>query len=90
MDKIFTQEELYWLDDILPGSNQGRIRRASITRNVQMPKTDVNQKLLNSNLADIVEVCSISLSSKFFVIFCNNCDKISKNLSTPVILLTEV
>ncbi|CAF4854001.1 unnamed protein product, partial [Rotaria sp. Silwood2] len=26
MDKIFTQEELYWLDDILPGAKGGRIR----------------------------------------------------------------
>lgn len=56
MDRIFTQEELYWLDDILPGSNQGRVRRLSVIRNVHMPKTDVNQKLLHSNLSDIIEV----------------------------------
>jgi hypothetical protein len=36
MDKIFEQEELYWLDDILPGTKIGRIRRLSITRNVQI------------------------------------------------------
>ncbi|UJR15917.1 hypothetical protein I4U23_002838 [Adineta vaga] len=30
MDKIFTQEELFWLDDILPGTNVGRIRRFSV------------------------------------------------------------
>jgi hypothetical protein len=38
MDKIFTQEELYWLDDILPGTKIGRIRRLSVARNVHMPK----------------------------------------------------
>ncbi|CAF1042986.1 unnamed protein product [Adineta steineri] len=38
MDKIFTQEELFWLDDILPGTKIGRIRRASAARNVTMPK----------------------------------------------------
>ncbi|CAF0778311.1 unnamed protein product [Rotaria sordida] len=38
MDKIFTQEELYWLDDILPGTKVNQIRRASIPRNVQIPQ----------------------------------------------------
>jgi hypothetical protein len=38
MEKIFTQEELYWLDDILPGTNIGRIRRTSASRHVQLPK----------------------------------------------------
>ena len=44
MDRIFTQEELYWLDDILPGTNVGRIRRFSAPRNVRIPKMseDVN------------------------------------------------
>ncbi|CAF1474126.1 unnamed protein product [Adineta ricciae] len=44
MDRIFTQEELYWLDDILPGTNVGRIRRFSAPRNVRIPKIseDVN------------------------------------------------
>ncbi|CAM4747455.1 unnamed protein product [Rotaria magnacalcarata] len=39
MDKMFTQEELFWLDDILPGTKIGRIRRKSIVRNVHMPKS---------------------------------------------------
>ncbi len=39
MDKIFTQEELFWLDDILPGTNIGRIRRLSAARNVHIPKS---------------------------------------------------
>jgi hypothetical protein len=45
MDNIFTQEELYWLDDILPGTKIGRIRRFSVARNVHIPKTtdDFNQ-----------------------------------------------
>jgi hypothetical protein len=38
MDKIFTQEELFWLDDILPGTKIGRIRRLSAARHVLMPK----------------------------------------------------
>ncbi|CAF3242289.1 unnamed protein product [Rotaria socialis] len=38
LDKMFTQEELFWLDDILPGTKIGRIRRKSIVRNVHMPK----------------------------------------------------
>ncbi len=38
MDKIFTQEELFWLDDILPGTKIGRIRRLSAGRHVHMPK----------------------------------------------------
>ena len=38
MEKIFTQEELFWLDDILPGTKIGRIRRLSAARNVHMPK----------------------------------------------------
>ncbi|CAF2809048.1 unnamed protein product [Rotaria sp. Silwood2] len=47
MDKIFTQEELYWLDDILPGAKGGRIRRASIPRNVHIPK--ITQELNDEN-----------------------------------------
>lgn len=39
MDKIFTQEELFWLDDILPGTKIGRIRRLSAVRNVHIPKS---------------------------------------------------
>jgi len=39
MDKIFDQEELYWLDDILPGTQVGRIRRISFARHVHIPKT---------------------------------------------------
>lgn len=38
MDKIFTQEELFWLDDILPGTKIGRVRRLSAVRNVHMSK----------------------------------------------------
>ena len=47
MEKIFSQEELYWLDDILPGMNGGRIRRTSISRNVRLPKvtTDETKRL---------------------------------------------
>jgi hypothetical protein len=39
MDNIFTQEELYWLDDILPGTKIGRIRRTSAGRNVHIPRS---------------------------------------------------
>ncbi|CAF1226295.1 unnamed protein product [Adineta ricciae] len=39
MDRVFTQEELFWLDDILPGKNMGRVRRLSATRNVHIPKS---------------------------------------------------
>ncbi|CAF4570375.1 unnamed protein product [Rotaria sp. Silwood1] len=38
MDKLFTQEELYWLDDILPGTKLDRIRRSSAPRNVYIPE----------------------------------------------------
>jgi hypothetical protein len=47
MDKIFYQEELYWLDDILPGTKIGRIRRFTISRNVHMPKS--SEDFDNSN-----------------------------------------
>lgn len=40
MDKIFTQQELFWLDDILPGVKLGRIRRLSATRTVHIPKSN--------------------------------------------------
>ncbi len=53
LDKIFTQEELYWLDDILPGTNIGIIRRFSVARNVYIPKTSDdsnNQRRSVSNL----------------------------------------
>ncbi len=40
MDMIFTQEELFWLDDILPGTKIGRIRRLSAPRNVHIPRSD--------------------------------------------------
>jgi hypothetical protein len=53
MDKIFTQEEFYWLDDILPGTKVGKIRRVSISRNVSISKTsqDANhQNRFVSNL----------------------------------------
>jgi hypothetical protein len=36
MDAIFTQEELFWLDDILPGTKIGRVRRLSAARNVHI------------------------------------------------------
>ena len=39
MDNVFTQEELFWLDDILPGTKVGRIRRTSAARNVHIPKS---------------------------------------------------
>lgn len=39
MDHIFSQEELFWLDDILPGTKVGRIRRLSAARNVHIPKS---------------------------------------------------
>ncbi|CAF1353081.1 unnamed protein product [Didymodactylos carnosus] len=41
MDNIFTPEELYWLDDVLPGTKVGRVRRMSAVRNVHnIPKGD--------------------------------------------------
>lgn len=40
MDKFFTQQELFWLDDILPGVKLGRIRRLSATRTVHIPKSN--------------------------------------------------
>lgn len=43
MDKIFTQEELFWLDDILPGTKIGRIRRLSAARRVRIPKSTTNE-----------------------------------------------
>jgi hypothetical protein len=48
MDKIFEQEELYWLDDILPGTKIGRIRRLSIARNVHIPEDSNNQNQIVS------------------------------------------
>ena len=65
MEKIFTHEELYWLDDILPGTKVGRIRRSSIPRHVNMPKStddsrppcaDGNHRVLETDLPHIDEV----------------------------------
>ncbi len=39
MDTIFTQEELFWLDDVLPGTKLGLIRRLSVARHVHIPKS---------------------------------------------------
>ena len=58
MDKIFNQEELYWLDDILPGTKVGRIRRISFTRNVHIPKSS------NEDLSDYSKIVSIRFVSK--------------------------
>ena len=44
MDNIFTQVELYWLDDILPGTHIGRIRSLSTVRRVHMNKSTDNHK----------------------------------------------
>ena len=43
MDRFFTQEELFWLDDILPGVKIGRIRRLSATRTVHIPTSNDSQ-----------------------------------------------
>ncbi|CAF0827165.1 unnamed protein product [Adineta steineri] len=51
MDKIFTQEELYWLDDILPGKNAGRVRRVSIMRNVHIQKDSENNNTRKRSLS---------------------------------------
>lgn len=65
MEKIFTHEELYWLDDVLPGTKVGRIRRTSIPRHVNMPKSadessptcaDGNHRVLETDLPHIDEV----------------------------------
>jgi hypothetical protein len=53
MDKIFNQEELYWLDDILPGAKIDRIRRTSFSRNVHIPKSS-NEDL--NNFSQIVSI----------------------------------
>lgn len=54
MDKIFKQEELYWLDDILPGKSIGKVRRSSISRNVQIRKTSDDINNLNQNVSIIL------------------------------------
>jgi hypothetical protein len=62
MEKIFTHEELYWLDDVLPGTKIGRIRRTSIARHVNIPKSaddssaDGNHRVLETDLPHIDEV----------------------------------
>ncbi|UJR30669.1 hypothetical protein I4U23_018193 [Adineta vaga] len=53
MDRVFTQEELFWLDDILPGKNVGRVRRLSATRNVHIPKA--TNDLHNDESLTIIE-----------------------------------
>jgi len=59
MDKIFEQEELYWLDDILPGTKIGRIRRLSIARNVHIPEDSNNRN----------PIVSKTLLQKFLIYF---------------------
>jgi hypothetical protein len=61
MDKIFTQEELYWLDDILPGTKLGRIRRLSISRNVSLPKTSNDVNNLNRRVSNLFQQENFSL-----------------------------
>jgi hypothetical protein len=53
MDKIFTQEELYWLDDILPGTNIGRIRRFSVARNVHIPRVSDDSNNKTSSVSNL-------------------------------------
>ena len=51
MEKIFTQEELFWLDDIMPGSNTGQVRRASVPRNVHIPTVQVDANPSNRSVS---------------------------------------
>ena len=60
MDNIFTQQELYWLDDILPGTKIGRIRRMSAARSVRIPK------LVDQEEKDTITVSIESISFFFF------------------------
>jgi hypothetical protein len=53
MDKIFYQEELYWLDDILPGTKIGQIRRFSTSRNVYIPKSSENSNNPSRTVSDL-------------------------------------
>lgn len=64
MDKIFTQKELYWLDDILPGTHAGKIRRSSTSRNVHI--TYMSEDLNNPN--QIVSIILSSINSYLFLI----------------------
>ncbi|CAF4827751.1 unnamed protein product [Rotaria sp. Silwood1] len=61
MDKIFTQEELYWLDDILPGTKLDRIRRSSAPRNVYIP--EIMEGLNDEN--EQVTILLLFFSTKF-------------------------
>jgi hypothetical protein len=65
MDKIFDQEELYWLDDILPGTRAGRIRRISFARHVYIPKSS------DEDLSDLHQIVCIRFlfKQKIFFIF---------------------
>ncbi|CAF3505670.1 unnamed protein product [Rotaria sp. Silwood1] len=55
MDKIFTQEELFWLDDILPGTKIGRIRRTSAARHVHIPKSNDNNDDNNETITPTID-----------------------------------
>lgn len=50
MDKIFTQEELYWLDDILPGTSVGRLRCGSVPRHVNIVKVGIKTTRLRLSI----------------------------------------
>ena len=45
MELLFSQEELYWLDDILPGTKLTRTRHASVTRQVRKTKQNNKEKV---------------------------------------------
>ena len=68
MEKIFSQEELYWLDDILPGTKLTRIRRLSFTRNVHktdpIPNQEVNLPLrLFPTISSLIHSVYLQLST---------------------------
>ncbi|CAF1623715.1 unnamed protein product, partial [Rotaria magnacalcarata] len=78
MDKVFTQEELYWLDDILPGSKESKIRGNSMARNVRISKVaweDSNEE--STEVSKIPNVGSLSIDN-------------TNESSVPLIVVNEI
>ena len=73
MDYIFTQKELYWLDDILPGIKVDQTRRNTIVRHVRIPK--ISRKSQNKNVRIICFVFNRYLSNSKMSIIIQQFDK---------------
>lgn len=89
-------EELYWLDDILPGTKVGRIRRSSISRNVHIEKITDEEIPSNHPVSPSLDLFFVSLDGEEYFktsSWPNESTKLMKSVEksrTPMIVVDEV